>query len=393
MLSKEIDLLIKQEQERQKNSINLIASENVLDLELANQYGNIFVNKYAEGYPSKRYYAGCEIVNQLEELAIKNCCKAFSSNYANVQPLSGSQANQAILSACLTPGDTILSLKLSSGGHLSHGFHKNLAGQIYKIINYHTLSNGNLDYNEIELLIKEHSPKIIILGFSCFVFDIDFKKIRNFSSEIIILADISHYSGLVITNLMQHPFPFADIIMSTTHKMLGGPRGAIICWNKEKFNIINSGVFPGIQGGPHMNSVLLKSICLERSLTKKYFNHCGQIIKNIQSLAQILQTKCDITIGDNHILIWHLNSKIEAEAMVLLLESNNIVTNFNYTFKGFGIRIGSVCMTSRGWKEAEFEKLGYLILKIIKIKVIDRKEIYALLDKCSLDNYFFINNV
>jgi len=391
------ELLIEEELKRQKGSINLIASENFLPKTTLKLAGNHFLNKYAEGYPGKRYYQGCDIVDKLEQLCINEACIVFNSNYANVQPHSGSQANEAVLNALLQPGDKVLYLDLKHGGHLSHGFHANLSGKIYTTETYIIGNDGRIDMNYFKQKFHIFKPKLVIIGFSSYVFDINFSEFKSIiQNDALILADISHTSGLIISGLLNHPFPWADIIVSTTHKSLFGPRGGVILWNDSKFtNAINRSVFPGIQGGPNMADILLKLNAFQYVQTPVFYDYSKQVINNSKSLYKsLVEQDLNAIYGtENHICL--IDVKVDAKPLVKKLEKYGIITNFNFLAGNeiipTGIRLGTYAMTTRGWKENEFRVLAEVIKDITleyDIYTID-KRITNLLQQCSNDKELF----
>jgi len=364
------------ETRRQKNTIMLIASENYVSKDILKLQGSIFTNKYAEGYPGKRYYAGCENVDIVENLAIEYACKLFNSKYANVQPHSGSSANMAALRALIKPGDKILSMKLSDGGHLTHGHPINFSGMDYEIVNYTVDQNGFIDYKELEVLALKEKPQLIIAGASAYSRIIDFKTFGKIAKEVnaYLMVDMAHIAGLVATNLHPSPFPYADIVTSTTHKTLRGPRGGIILTNNEEIiTKVNKVVFPGIQGGPLMHVIAAKAQCFYEAMQKDFITYQNQVLKNAKTLSEEL-TKLGFKIitggTDNHLILVDVMSScnLSGKEAEELLTKVNIICNKNTIpndqlppSKASGIRLGTPAMTTLGFKEQEFKKVAKLI--------------------------------
>lgn len=376
--------LINKEKERQNNVIELIASENFVSNDILKAAGSILTNKYAEGYPGKRYYGGCEYIDEIETIAIENAKKLFNVKYANVQPHSGSSANMAVYMALLNKGDKILSMKLDSGGHLTHGNPKSFSGQDYNFIFYGVdKKTGIIDYEELEKIAKTEKPKLIIAGASAYSKIIDFKKIKKIADSInaYFMVDMAHIAGLVATGTHPSPCQIADVITFTTHKTLRGPRGGAILTNDEEIaKKINSALFPGMQGGPLMHIIAAKAICFENAMSDDFKKYQEQTLKNAKALCQTLideDFKIISGLTDNHLMLVDVKSSInmtgkEAEA---ILESINITCNKNMIpydeekpFVTSGIRIGSPAMTSRGLKEEDFVKIGKIISKALKNK-------------------------
>lgn len=376
--------LINKEKERQNNVIELIASENFVSNDILKAAGSILTNKYAEGYPGKRYYGGCEYIDEIETIAIENAKKLFNVKYANVQPHSGSSANMAVYMALLNKGDKILSMKLDSGGHLTHGNPKSFSGQDYNFIFYGVdKETGIIDYEELEKIAKTEKPKLIIAGASAYSKIIDFKKIKKIADSInaYFMVDMAHIAGLVATGMHPSPCQIADVITFTTHKTLRGPRGGAILTNDEEIaKKINSALFPGMQGGPLMHIIAAKAICFENAMSDDFKKYQEQTLKNAKALCQTLideDFKIISGLTDNHLMLVDVKSSInmtgkEAEA---ILESINITCNKNMIpydeekpFVTSGIRIGSPAMTSRGLKEEDFIKIGKIISKALKNK-------------------------
>ncbi len=368
---------------RQQNNVELIASENFVSSNVMRAQGSILTNKYAEGYPSKRYYGGCEFVDEIENIARDELKKLFNVKYVNVQPHSGSSANMAVYKALLNIGDKVLGMNLSAGGHLTHGHPINFSGLDYKIISYGVNRNTELiDYDEVERIALEEKPKMIIAGASAYSRIIDFKRFREIADKVgaYLMVDMAHIAGLVATGLHPNPCEYADVVTSTTHKTLRGPRGGIILTNDEELSKkIDKMVFPGIQGGPLMHVIAAKAVCFAEALDPTFEVYQKQVIKNAKVLAnKISEGGLRVITGgtDNHLILvdvtgLNLNGK-EAEQ---ILESVNITCNKNSIpfdsespFKTSGIRLGTPAMTTRGFKEKEFELIGEYIIKALKNK-------------------------
>ena len=378
---KELLSAMKSELYRQQNSIELIASENFVSEAVLNIQGSVLTNKYAEGYPGKRYYGGCEFVDQAEELAIQRACKLFSCNWANVQPNSGSQANQAVFMALLKPGDTILGMSLAAGGHLTHGAKPNQSGKWFQSIQYGVnKDDGIIDYNELEKLATEESPKLIIAGASAYSRHIDFEKIRLIADKVgaYFLADIAHYSGLIAAGQYPNPIEYAHVATTTTHKTLRGPRGGMILSNDlELGKLFDKAIFPGIQGGPLMHVIAAKAAAFGEALKPDFKEYIKQIIKNAKALANELENQgVKIVSGgtDSHVILCDLRPlNITGKTSEESLDRAGITCNKNAvpydTQKPFitsGLRIGTPAITTRGFKEKEMLKIGQLIGKILK---------------------------
>ena len=365
--------LINRENQRQKNHIELIASENFASKNVREAQGSILTNKYAEGYPKNRYYGGCEVVDEIETIAIQRLKKLFDCKYANVQPHSGSQANAAVFQALLNPGDKILSLSLNEGGHLTHGFKLNFSGIIYESHFYSVDKKTELlDYDQIQEIANKIKPKLIITGYSSYSRKIDFKRFRKIADSVgaFLHADIAHIAGLVAAGLHQSPIPFADVVTSTTHKTLRGPRGGIIMTNNfELYKKINRSVFPGNQGGPLMHVISAKAIAFKEALEPDFFTYQSNILKNCKALVKEFQNLgYRIVSGgsDNHLLVIDVYKKtgltgFEAEK---ILDSVNITCNKNLIpydeqkpKHTSGIRLGTAAVTTRGLNEIHMKKI------------------------------------
>jgi len=366
---------------RQQNSIELIASENFVSQAVLDIQGSVLTNKYAEGYPGKRYYGGCEFVDKVEDLAIERACKIFSCKWANVQPNSGSQANQAVFMALLKPGDTILGMSLASGGHLTHGAKPNQSGKWFNAIQYGvSKEDGIIDYDELETLAIQHKPKLIIAGASAYSRHIDFKKIRAISDKVdaYFLADIAHYSGLIAADEYPNPIQFAHVATTTTHKTLRGPRGGMILSNDEELGkLFDKAIFPGIQGGPLMHVIAAKAAAFGEALKPEFKIYIKQVILNAKALATELEKQgVSIVSGgtDSHVILCdlrpiNLTGKILEESLDragITCNKNAVPFDKEKPFITSGLRIGTPAVTSRGFKEKEMLKIGQLIGKILK---------------------------
>jgi glycine hydroxymethyltransferase len=365
---------------RQQSSIELIASENIVSKAVLEAQGSILTNKYAEGYPGKRYYGGCEFVDKIENLAMERVKKLYSANFANVQPHSGSQANQAAFFALLKGGDKIVSLSLDCGGHLTHGSKVNLSGKWFDIEHYFVdKETFELDYNEIEKLVKQAKPKLIIAGGSAYPRKIDFAKFRQIADLVgaYLLVDMAHISGIIAAGYHQNPIEYAHVVTSTTHKTLRGPRGGIILTNYEDiFKKINSGIFPGIQGGPLMHVIAAKAVAFGEALQPSFKNYINQVLLNANALASELLNRGYnvITCGtDTHLLLVDLRKqgitgKLAEESLEkvgLTCNKNGIPFDNVKPFITSGIRLGTAAATTRGFKEDEFTLIASLIADIL----------------------------
>ena len=390
---------LEKEKKRQQNNIELIASENFASKDVMALQGSIFTNKYAEGYPGKRYYGGCVNVDTIENLAIEYVTKLFNCQYANVQPHSGSSANMAVYKALLNYGDKVMGMNLSHGGHLTHGHSINFSGLEYEIISYDVDPKTEMiDYDKLEQLAIETKPKMIIAGGSAYSRIIDFKKFREIADKVgaYLMVDMAHIAGLVATGLHPSPIPYADVVTSTTHKTLRGPRGGIILTNNEEIaKKINKIIFPGIQGGPLMHVIAAKAECFYEALQPEFKDYQEQVLKNIQALAKVLSDSgLRIISGgtDNHLILVDVTSLgINGKEAETLLDEINITVNKNTIpfdkespFKTSGIRLGSPAMTTRGLKEEDFEEIGHIIVDALHNK---DKESLKLRVKKITDNY------
>lgn len=372
---------IDQEGVRQQNNLELIASENIVSEGVLAAQGSILTNKYAEGYPGKRYYGGCEFIDVVENLAIERAKELFGAKFANVQPHSGSQANTAAYLSLIEPGDTILGMDLSAGGHLTHGSPVNFSGKTYHFVGYGVDPTTEvLDYEVIRILARKHQPKLIVAGASAYSRIIDFEKFREIADEVgaKLMVDMAHIAGLVAAGLHPNPVPYADITTTTTHKTLRGPRGGMILTNDEELaKKINSNVFPGIQGGPLEHVIAGKAVAFKEALAPEFKEYSEQVIANAQAMAKVFNQAAGARLvsgaTDNHLLLidvrgFEMNGK-EAEK---LLDSVNITVNKNSIpfetlspFKTSGIRVGTPAITSRGFKETDATKVAEFIVQVL----------------------------
>ena len=389
--------LIKQEKERQMRGIELIASENFVSEQVLEAMGSVMTNKYAEGYPGKRYYGGCEIVDQSEQLAIDRARELFNAEYANVQPHSGAQANMAVLMACLKPGDTFMGLDLSHGGHLSHGSAVNSSGILYHPVAYKVKEEtGTVDYDEMEMLAKKEKPKLIIAGASAYSRDWDYERMRAIADEVgaLLMADIAHPAGIIAKGLLNDPIEYCHIVTTTTHKTLRGPRGGMILMGEDFENpfglktpkgvtkmmsaVLNSAIFPGIQGGPLEHVIAAKAVAFGEALSDSYFEYIMQVQKNAQVMAKAFMDRGYHVISggtDNHLMLIDLRGKfpeITGKQVENTLVKADITVNKNMVpfdsrspFKTSGLRVGTPAITTRGLKEGQMEPIVELIDEVI----------------------------
>jgi glycine hydroxymethyltransferase len=389
--------LIKQEKERQMHGIELIASENFVSDQVLEAMGSVMTNKYAEGYPGKRYYGGCEVVDQSEQLAIDRACELFDAEYANVQPHSGAQANMAVLLACLKPGDTFMGLDLSHGGHLSHGSHVNSSGILYRPVAYHVKEEtGMVDYDEMEKIALEEKPKLIIAGASAYSRDWDYERMRDIADKVgaILMADIAHPAGLIAKGILNDPIEHCHIVTTTTHKTLRGPRGGMILMGEDFENpwglktpkgvtkmmsqILNSAVFPGVQGGPLEHVIAAKAVAFGEALTDEYFEYILQVKKNADAMAKAFINRGYNVISegtDNHLMLIDLRTKfpdITGKVVENTLVKADITVNKNMVpfdsrspFQTSGLRVGTPAITTRGLKEEHMEPIVAMIDEVI----------------------------
>jgi len=373
---------LKGESERQEDHIELIASENYTSLRVLEAQGSVLTNKYAEGYPGKRYYGGCEFVDEAETLAIERAKELFGADYANVQPHSGSSANLAVYLALCEPGDVILGMSLDHGGHLSHGTSVNYSGKTYQSFQYGLdEKTGDIDYEQVESLAKKHKPKMIIAGFSAFSGIVDWEKFRMIADEVgaYLLVDMAHVAGLVATNLYPSPVPFADVITTTTHKTLRGPRGGLILGkqNEEIEKKINSAIIPGSQGGPLMHVIAAKAVCFKEALEPEFTSYQTQVLKNANTMCQVFQERGVEIVSKgtkNHMFLVDLiNKEITGKDVEESLGRANITLNKNAVpndpqsrFVTSGLRIGTPAITTRGFKEKEASQVATWICDVLK---------------------------
>lgn len=376
----EVGQAIKDEYARQNRNIELIASENIVSPTVLYAMGSVLTNKYAEGYPSKRYYGGCENVDVVENIAIDRVKKLFNCEYANVQPHSGAQANMAVFFAMLKPGDTYMGMSLDAGGHLSHGSPVNFSGKYFNCVPYGVNENGYIDYDNVLELAKQHKPKLIIAGASAYPRIIDFKKFREIADEVgaYLMVDMAHIAGLVAAGLHPSPFPYADVVTTTTHKTLRGPRGGVILSNNEineKFNF-NKAIFPGTQGGPLEHVIAGKAVAFKEALDPSFKKYQAQIVKNCKALAEALRNKgFNMVTGgtDNHLLLLDLTNfditgkelQARCDNVYITLNKNAIPNDPRSPFVTSGVRIGTAAITSRGMKEEDMEIIADLIYQTV----------------------------
>lgn len=376
----EVGQAIKDEYARQNRNIELIASENIVSPTVLYAMGSVLTNKYAEGYPGKRYYGGCENVDVVENIAIERVKKLFGCEYANVQPHSGAQANMAVFFAMLNPGDTYMGMSLDAGGHLSHGSPVNFSGKYFNCVPYGVDENGYIDYDNILELAKQYKPKLIIAGASAYPRIIDFKKFREIADEVgaYLMVDMAHIAGLVAAGLHPSPFPYADVVTTTTHKTLRGPRGGVILSNNEineKFNF-NKAIFPGTQGGPLEHVIAGKAVAFKEALDPSFKEYQAQIVKNCKALANSLRNKgFNMVTGgtDNHLLLLDLTNfditgkelQNRCDNVYITLNKNAIPNDPRSPFVTSGVRIGTAAITSRGMKEEDMEIIVDLIYQTV----------------------------
>lgn len=394
---------IEAEMDRQNSHIELIASENWVSDAVMEAQGSIMTNKYAEGYPGKRYYGGCEYVDVVETLAIERAKELFGADYANVQAHSGAQANMAVFFALLTPGDTVLSMSLAHGGHLSHGSPVNMSGKYFNIVPYGVTEDTNtIDYDEVRRIALECKPKLILAGASAYPRIIDFKKFADIASEVgaYFMVDMAHIAGLVAAGCHPSPMPYADVVTTTTHKTLRGPRGGLILTNNEEIAVkINKAIFPGIQGGPLMHTIAAKAVCFKEALDPSFKTYAEQVVKNASVLADTLMAEGFKLVSggtDNHLMLVNLTDTgvtgKEAEKMLdevgITVNKNAIPFDTKSPFVTSGIRIGTPASTSRGFKEEDMVEVGKLIAMTIKDFENNKEEVKtrvkALCDKYPL---------
>ncbi len=372
---KEVGDALNLELKRQRRNLELIASENIVSPAVMAAMGTVLTNKYAEGYPGKRYYGGCECVDIAENIAIERACKLFGAKYANVQAHSGAQANTAVYFALINPGDTVLGMSLAHGGHLTHGSPVNISGKYYNFVPYGLGDDETIDYDKVEALAKEHNPKLIVAGASAYPRAIDFEKLSNIAKSVgaYLMVDMAHIAGLVAAGLHQSPVPYADVVTTTTHKTLRGPRGGLILTNNEEIALkINKAIFPGIQGGPLMHVIAAKAVCFGEALKPEFKEYAQQVIDNAQALAKgLVKRGFNLVSGgtDNHLMLVDLQpfnitgKELEKrlDEVYITVNKNAIPNDPQSPFVTSGVRIGTPAVTSRGLKTEDMEKIAEYI--------------------------------
>lgn len=380
MIHPKLASILSKEERRQSTTLELIASENFTSDAVMELSGSVFTNKYAEGYPGKRYYNGCENADEVEQLAIDTVCNLFGSSFANVQPHCGANANTAVYQAFLKPGDRILGMDLASGGHLSHGSPPNISGKLYKAHSYGVDSNGWLDYDSIESTALEVLPKMIVAGASAYPRVIDWKRFREIADKVgaYLLVDMAHYSGLIAGGVYPNPLPYADVVTSTTHKTLRGPRGGIILWKDSAYTkLINSAIFPGTQGGPLMHIIAAKAQCFIEASQPEFKEYANNVVLNAQAMCETFNARgVPILTGgtDSHIILVDLSDmKYSGREAADILEDNGITVNKNGIpndprsfVETSGIRIGTAAETTRGGDRKFFSDLAHRISDILQ---------------------------
>ena len=379
-MNEDIQYILTKEHGRQLDTVELIASENFASEAVMKLCGSVFTNKYAEGYPGKRYYNGCENMDLIEQLAIDKLCELYNCGFANVQPHSGVNANTAVYQALMKPGDTLMGMDLASGGHLSHGAPPTLSGKVYNAVTYVVDEDGLLNYEQIRSLAKISKPQVIVAGASAYPRQIDWQAFRDIADGIgaYLVVDMAHYSGLVAGGAYDSPLPYADVVTSTTHKTLRGPRGGMILWNNPDYTRkINSAIFPGTQGGPLMNIIAAKAQCYIEALLPSFEQYADQVVKNAQAMCRIFESKgFPVQTGgtDSHIILMDLSdSKHSGRQAADILEDNGITVNKNGVpndprnfVETSGIRIGTAAETTRGLVEEDFKKIAHKICNLLK---------------------------
>jgi glycine hydroxymethyltransferase len=366
---------LQSELERQRTGLEMIPSENFTSEAVLAALGSVATNKYAEGYPGRRYYGGCHFIDEIESLAIERAKKIFQAEHANVQPHSGAPANIAVYHALLNPGDTVLGMDLSHGGHLTHGHPVTQSAKIYNFIRYKTTPSGEIDYDHIEKLAKDHKPKMILVGYSAYSREINYERIAEIAAEVdaLTMADISHIAGLIAGGVMNNPTPFFDVVTTTTHKTLRGPRGGLILCKAKHAKAIDKAVFPGLQGGPHQNVITAKAIAFGEILNSDYKSYAEQIVKNAKVLEKrFLEAGYKLAFGgtENHLLLVDVTSKgLTGDVAEKALDLAGITVNKNMIpddtrspMDPSGIRFGTPALTTRGLKEADMEKVASFML-------------------------------
>ena len=381
MNDKQIMDAISKERARQLHNIELIASENYVSKDVLEAAGSILTNKYAEGYPSKRYYGGCEYVDEVEELARNRAKELFGAEHVNVQPHSGSQANMGVYMAVLEPGDTVLGMNLTAGGHLTHGHPLNFSGTLYHFVDYGVDEKTELiDYDEVREKALRYKPKLIVAGASAYSRIIDFKKFREIADEVhaYLMVDMAHIACLLAAKQHPSPLPYADFVTTTTHKTLRGPRGGMILCKEKYASLLDKKVFPGMQGGPLMHIIAAKAVCLYEAMQPSFQTYAKQVIANCQAMCKVLQEEGFRIVSngsDNHLLLVDVKASLqmsgkEAERLLdevgITCNKNTIPFDQEKPFVTSGIRLGSAAMTSRGFQEAEFEQVAHMIAMVLK---------------------------
>jgi glycine hydroxymethyltransferase len=387
MQDKQVEKLIKGEAKRQAEGLELIPSENYVSEDVLKANGSVFTNKYSEGYPGRRYYGGQEFTDQVEKIAIERICKLFNCKFANVQAHSGAPANLAVYSALLQPGDTVLGMDLSHGGHLTHGHPLTLPAKIYKFVTYKMKNpdTGEIDYENLHQVALKEKPKIILAGFSAYSRTLDYKKFVDIAKEVgaVTMADVAHIAGLIAARVLPNPFDYGfDIITSTTHKTLRGPRGGIILTreNEEIAKKIDKSIFPGIQGGPHMHTIAAKAVAFGEAMKPKYKKYAQQVLKNAKAMEQVFKKNKIRMIGggtDNHLILADVYGSLgvtgkEAQTVLdevgITLNMNSIAGDTRKPLDPSGIRFGTPAITTRGFKEKECKKVAELMIAVLKDK-------------------------
>lgn len=370
---------IQAEDRRQEDHIELIASENYVSNAVMQAQGSQLTNKYAEGYPGKRYYGGCEYVDVVEQLAIDRLKALFGAEAANVQPNSGSQANQAVLMAFAKPGDTIMGMSLAEGGHLTHGMSLNMSGKWFNVVSYGLNEKEEIDYDQVEKLAREHKPRIIVAGASAYALRIDFERFAKIAKEVgaIMWVDMAHYAGLIAAGYYPNPVPHADVVTTTTHKTLRGPRGGVLLMKAEHEKALNSAIFPGLQGGPLMHVIAAKATAFKEATTQGFKSYQEQVLNNARVMARVLGEERGLRVvsgrTESHVFLLDLRNKNitgkEAEAALglahITVNKNGIPNDPQKPFVTSGIRIGSPAMTTRGFTEIEAEQIAHLIADVL----------------------------
>lgn len=400
----EIYNLIKEEVQRQEDGIELIASENFASEAVMEAMGSYLTNKYAEGYPNKRYYGGCYVVDEVEELARERAKKLFNAEHANVQPHSGSQANMAVYFSILKPGDTVLGMDLSHGGHLTHGSPVNFSGRLFNFISYGVDKETEvIDYDKVREIALEHKPKLIVAGASAYSREIDFKKFKEICDELgaYFMVDMAHIAGLVAAGLHMSPVPYADFVTSTTHKTLRGPRGGLILCKEKYAKELDKNIFPGMQGGPLMHIIAAKAVCFKEALDDSFKDYIKQVIKNCKVLGEELTAYGFKLVSggtDNHLILVDLTNKdITGKDAEKLLDSIGITLNKNTVpnetrspFITSGVRIGTAAITTKGYKEDDIKEIASIINNAIEKRVYEDKELIERVKKLSSKHRMYI---